>query len=254
MAGRESRARLLAPSFLVIATAIACGQTQDANDIATNPPWTGTGGDGGSAGTGPVTAGTGANPPYLVPCPAAQPTDGENCAFGFGVYPGSCDYPGRPGSCGFATSPTHATCEAGTWRVVPGVAGPSCNPPMPLSCPSTIPAVDSACGADSPTVYPAPCIYATEQCAQLRLDCVAARWQIGACAPPVCPEKAPEQHSACSQDYRGTSCDYSDVDCKVTADCSAQGWEVERDCDSAQGGTGGEGGAFTEAPGGAEGI
>lgn len=174
MAGRESRARLLAPSFLVVATAIACGQTEDQNDIATNPPAL----EGGSAGAS--TFGGSSNPP-VVGCPGTEPVAGEACSSGAG----SCEYPG-PKACGTLTQyTTTAACVGGKWELKQS-GFVSCNPPMPVPCPSALPLPGQSCRQGF-EVYPDSCSYATPDCLNIAASCVAGLWQLdsGACIPPA---------------------------------------------------------------------
>lgn len=186
MAGRESRARLLMPSFLVVTAAMACGQSDDANDSATNPPGFNGSGAGGSAGTGQVvTAGTVSNPPFPTDCPLQEPRDGQSCSWGF-RYAGSCEYPGRPDPCGFATSATQAECVEGVWVVELGSSGVSCNPPMPVPCPAELPMAGQLCRQGF-QVYPAACGYTTPDCPTITARCAAdGAWQVdtGGCVPP----------------------------------------------------------------------
>ena len=107
---RAARAKLLVPSFLVVASALACGETEQRGSGAPtsgadpaggtagsgNPRRPTTGGTGGTQPEGGTLAGgtagapvggvggsvplTGSNPP--TPCPAEQPTLGAACSRG----------------------------------------------------------------------------------------------------------------------------------------------------------------------------
>lgn len=83
MTGRASRAQRLAPSFLVVVTALACGSSHSGTGDE-EPSGGGTAGISGEGGSGNVgTAGTGANPPY--PGTGGATTGGVGTAGTFGV-------------------------------------------------------------------------------------------------------------------------------------------------------------------------
>jgi hypothetical protein len=138
MAGRETRARRLLPSFIAVAGIIACGQTEDGPEIATNPPspvpdgsqagngnsggrdsFGGTGGQviiGGTAGSSGSWGGF-VNPPCTVlSCPASLPEPGSSCypaagePFVFCFVRPTCVYDFPAGQV------VHAQCDGQTWR------------------------------------------------------------------------------------------------------------------------------------------
>ncbi|HYJ10937.1 MAG TPA: hypothetical protein VEX18_18070, partial [Polyangiaceae bacterium] len=119
MGARESRARLLAPPFLVVGMLAACGSVE-AGDGSDNPGGQTEGGTGGApiAGTGGAFAGNGGVPPNFNPpplmrsCPFGPPIEGERCTqSGFGsmgfTSPPICSYP----------SGCEALCKESFWTL-----------------------------------------------------------------------------------------------------------------------------------------
>jgi len=127
---------LLAPSFLVVASAIACGQTSGGPDDPRGQGSSPTVGTSGAAGVGATsTGGTGVgagaadpsvgatgvsggyagscgacNPPSVLACPPTLPTPGYPC-WASNINGTMCAYPGR--SCASET----AWCPQGAWQV-----------------------------------------------------------------------------------------------------------------------------------------
>ena len=117
MARREYRARLLAPSFLIVAGAVGC----DPSDPTPGDPVAmGGEGSGGTGGQGPI--GGSVNPPCTVlPCPVTLPPEGAGCSqeaamatgqpYVFCIsWPPQCHY---QLACGDAL----AACNGATWNV-----------------------------------------------------------------------------------------------------------------------------------------
>lgn len=148
--GRQARARLLAPSFLVVASVAACGPTsitqegdggagRNANAVGNgatggsgavhNTAGVGGsyGGVGGSIGGGGNYSGIGgSNPPCtMLHCPATAPVDGSSCdprtsgeqVIFCAVWPPECNYPATV--CG----DVRATCVGQIWEVIGACGG-----------------------------------------------------------------------------------------------------------------------------------
>jgi hypothetical protein len=178
MAGRESRRQLLAPSFLVMTTALACGGQSaggaDEPNPPTNPPVVhegGSGGAGGSVGGGGFVgiAGVGANPPVTFTCPE-QVTPGEACDGRHGPAQAapSCPYT----ACGQIVQ---VSCVNDRWEA-PGVA---CNPPI-VSCPLNMPASGASCGGGFGWAS-SPCGFPTAACPTRTATCVQGAWSVAGC-------------------------------------------------------------------------
>ena len=172
--GREKRSRLLLPSFVVVASAYACGGTaiRDPGDSVvgsagseyvgggtTNPPPVFDGGGGGYVGGGPnvVIGGSpgSTNPPGFgasTVCPEAIPVDGSNC----GVhYPTGyeCKYNSL---CGTVT----ATCQAPwNWSV---------KQPSPDGCEQT---GEAGAGGDAGAANQPQCVNAASSAATSEAAC-----------------------------------------------------------------------------------
>lgn len=174
MAGRESRSRLLVPSFVIVASAWACGQTTDGGEISMNPPpqtggSTGPhffGGNGGGGTSGGGNGGTGGHA-----CPEAEPAQGVDCQ----PFVGQCTYNVGASAC----EGRLATCAEGHWQVRP--LG-SCNPPMLVPCPSALPAEGSIC-REGFKMYPPQCAYVTTCGGDAVAHCDAATgaWIVEGC-------------------------------------------------------------------------
>jgi len=184
MAGRESRRQLLAPSFIVMASALACGGTSVGNGEkerggpAMNPPPAGQSGvGGGPAGAGgyggsanpPLlvggTAGAGANPPVTFVCPTTPgPIPGQAC-----TGSGQCPYV----ACGSLS--VQIRCVNDKWEY-PVVA---CNPP-PLQCPATVPVDGAVCNGIGH--FPNLCSYPTPECPSRSATCTVSTWSVNDCA------------------------------------------------------------------------
>src|SRR3954463_7035380 len=92
MSGRAFRARLWGPSFLVMASALACGETSSGPDGGAGAASQTVGGSAGVGGSG--YAGTAdppfpMNPPLPTSCPSTPPQYGSTCS-----GPQRCDYSG----------------------------------------------------------------------------------------------------------------------------------------------------------------
>jgi len=170
--GRESRQQLLAPSFLIMATALACGgtvKTKSDGDLGNVDlgPSGGSGGttSSGTSGSAPIIAGSGSNPPqaFPEPCPATLPASGAMCS-------GSqtCMFEG-------ACTPVQASCVANRWRLE--AAAVACNPPAPV-CPATLPAAFSPCDDEGLLcrVDDARCYGGIQL-----IDCTNGTWRIDTC-------------------------------------------------------------------------
>ena len=188
MSGRASRARLLAPSFLVVATALACGG---------KAAETGAGPDEGTAGNGASGGSTSFNPPPPV-CSAAQPQRGSACWGGL-----SCSYPNPQISCGLPSLPTEATCQSGAWVVNESIY--TCNPPMPVMCPPTLPTDGAACPG-----FPANQCFYNAACDVETATCEAGNWRVARCevidgeggaggAPPIVGGAPPDRAGAAGE-------------------------------------------------------
>jgi len=160
MSGRASRARLLAPSFLVVASAIACGG-------ASRGGLDGVAGGPGSGGTFTM------NPPPVSECPPLPPTNGSPC-----VGPTFCNFStGTTAGNGCPPPMTSASCQDNAWRVSQSIT--SCNPPIPFMCPATLPPAGSPCyvfGAPPP-----PCTFAAALCPFESARCESGVWQLDRC-------------------------------------------------------------------------
>lgn len=104
MSGRSSRAKLLMPSFVVVASASACWSSRLDDDPPYNPP----------------------NPNPTASCPSSAPSNGASCE----SEGQECDY--GASACGAVS---RVRCSNGAWlqSVV------SCNPPPPPFCPPEVP-------------------------------------------------------------------------------------------------------------------
>lgn len=139
------------------------------------------------------------NPPPPV-CPLTAPADGDPCGYPLGAP--ACTY----GNCN-GTPTTYARCESGRWNV----ATASCNPPVPVACPTSAPFVGDPC------MHPASaeCHYgACGETPALRYTCAAGRWALDrAMCGDYCPPSRPLAGTACSRDaatpcrYPGALCD-----------------------------------------------
>ncbi|HYP90030.1 MAG TPA: hypothetical protein VEQ59_17795 [Polyangiaceae bacterium] len=185
MAGRESRPQLLATSFLMLATALACGGTVitksdgEAGSSSTRPDDVSGGTNGkGDPGPGPspapTTAGSGSNPPEIggQPCPATVPAAGTYC-----VGTQTCVFGDQCGQ----SSPT-ARCVANQWQVSTG-RPVTCNPPVHV-CPAMVPRDFTPCDDDGLLcrLDDATCVGGLAF-----LDCRGGFWQIENCPrmPPI---------------------------------------------------------------------
>lgn len=147
MAGRDTRARRLLPSFIAVAGVIACGQTEDGPSHSINPPPPvsdgtqaggrdsfggtagrdsfggtagqligGTAGSSGSSGSSSTGGGV-SNPPCTVlACPTSLPESGSSCypkageSFVFCFVRPNCNYD-LPGG-----QVVHAQCDGQSWH------------------------------------------------------------------------------------------------------------------------------------------
>ncbi|HXK17884.1 MAG TPA: hypothetical protein VNG33_08780 [Polyangiaceae bacterium] len=149
----------MAPSFLVVASGLACGATSGGADGnasgtagAASQSSTGAQNSAGSdavSGTGSGTVGgTGSggatlNPPIITNppapgCPTQVPMNGAPC-----VGPPFCSYGGGMSPSGCPAPLTSASCMGGAWQVSLSVT--NCNPPPTLVCPPTPPAPNTGC-------------------------------------------------------------------------------------------------------------
>ena len=190
MMGREKRAKLLVPSFIVAAAAAAaaCGGTSvgqptmssagaGGDTTTTNPPPISYGGIGNpppldQGGYGSVAGGT-TNPPPIAGCPTSIPQNGSACApSASGDY--ECDYNTES-----ACTTTLAYCRNGTWSLAgyaidcsvggsggsgplppAGAAGEGPTEPPTVTCPPVVPSVGAYCYKPS-TVTSYLCDYTT---------------------------------------------------------------------------------------------
>ena len=188
--GRTKRGKLLVPSLIAVASAIACGGTSISGDSGDDIGGPGSGGASTGAsygGGGPTISSGGANsiPPGGTPyaggpatggavgvlygCPPSVPPDGSRCA----IPPnglGACEY---LDGCGRQLT---AICnQSQNWQVLE--SGLGCNadagaPNYPmLSCPPARPSTGSTCGIPAGLVsyqclYPNACGELIETCEQ----------------------------------------------------------------------------------------
>lgn len=156
MANREARRELLAPSFIVMVTALACGGTAGTEDgdkdpnVAMNPPPA----TGGSSGSGVVSV----NPP--------SPTGG------YGGATVSVNPPSPTGGYGGDLVVTNPPAPGGYGGV--GGAVVSVNPPAP--CPPTMPAPTSRC--TNPINNQLRCNFSSQACADILAVCDGEAWTL----------------------------------------------------------------------------
>jgi hypothetical protein len=146
MAGRQRRAQKLAPAFLMLASAIACGGVADNGHMGDGPddPQT-------SAGNGAM-GGMGANPPYPTAGVGANPP-----------YPATGGYdPGTGGGFGDVAGGTYMPGTAG--GVEPGTGG-NYNPPA--LCPDKAPVQGDDCQGQPRCEYSTPSCQVTAMCASV---------------------------------------------------------------------------------------
>ena len=270
MMSRESRARLLAPSFLIVAVVGAsCGEPDDDDcGAGCNPPWIpiSEGGaaaeDGGAStdggGTGNATnAGGSTNvggstvgrpgcekpAPRVIDCPDEIPLTGEHCVVGYSYrYPERCDY---RRDCGVVV----ATCRSdGAWLV------DDC-----FTCPDVQPADGQAC--ETPELR---CAYGEEPC-RSEVRCMGDTWvdYTATCNPPEllpCPEEIPEAGVRCDDEpftEYPEECAYQVPGCGerfAVCDAPSGMWEVCGTCtEGAGGGVGGAAGGVGGGAGASEG-
>lgn len=161
MRRRESRARLLAPSFLIVTTGWGCGKTLWSTDA--------------EPGTELVNA-AGASFEAAPKCPASLPVSGAVCA-----ESQRCEYPEPDPACGgLITNYEVAECVDGAWAHSFRFGG-SCNPPGPMppmppvACPTDMPPLGAAC---PPNYAPSACAYQLPECANpITVACAAGTWQ-----------------------------------------------------------------------------
>jgi hypothetical protein len=80
-------------------------------------------------------------------------------------------------SCGLPSEPTVATCQNGSWVVDEFIY--TCNPPMPLPCPPTLPTQGATCpGPSFPTNQ---CAYTKVGCGIDTAACEAGSWRVTRC-------------------------------------------------------------------------
>ncbi len=187
MAGRESRRELLAPSFILMATALACGGAatgsggpgEGEHEPSVNPPVVGgSGGSGGSAGSGGVLTGVGGSNPPAPACPPGGAVPGEPCDGRHGpAQPAlSCPYV----ACGV---PAEIACVDNRWEI-PEIA---CNPPTPFTCPPEGAVPGEACdGRHGPAEAAPSCPYTACDGTVVTISCVNDQWEFPeiACNPP----------------------------------------------------------------------
>lgn len=235
MAGRESRRALLAPSFLVVATALGCGGVSTGEGRGGSA---GSGGSGGSGGTG-TFGGAGANPPVMPGCPEARPESGTFCA----SSTGACTYENETG----AGCPVSflARCVDARWQVTPSN---SCNPPMPFVCPAQV-QPGAACSVPAGAGGGGSCPYsACDGQIAVSVRCVDGKWEQPsiACNPPpaTCPTELPPIGGDCGNYMVKTfDCAYPTTECpERLALCEGGAWKSISDCIVGAGGSGGDGG------------
>jgi hypothetical protein len=175
MSGRASRARLLAPSFLLVASALACGETSGGADQGAGAAGAASQTSGGSITIGGPGFGGSSNPPMPIPagCPLAPPANGFACS-----APQTCTYGGGVnGANGCPLAMTFATCTNNLWQVSASMT--SCNPPPLLQCPPTLPTPGTSCfGLNSAGLM---CTYSGQLCGQEDAWCQDSVWHVDAC-------------------------------------------------------------------------
>lgn len=128
------------------------------------------------------------NPPYLDPCPEAEPASGD-----------ACDNEGL--SCGYVddcTNPIDYGCEDGAWTIT---AVSSCNPPPPGECPLATPTYGAPCDEVGLS-----CTFGEDPCGTpITGTCSTDGWQIDevfSCNPPpaACPAELPAIGTLCEPD------------------------------------------------------
>jgi len=178
MKRRASRALLLAPWFLAVASPLACGQTVNDGRAVASAGATARGADGGgqTGGTATATAGAGGTAgtggtgidccvtqPAPV-CPPTPPRNGSSC-----ISPQTCSYPaGRP-NCPMTT----ASCSAagGSAATLWNVVDPICEVPLP-SCPAQQPTLGTTCPEGGALAFVGyGCSYLTAACTNYRVYC-----------------------------------------------------------------------------------
>jgi hypothetical protein len=173
MAGRESRAKRLLPSFIAVAGMLACGQTEGGPELSVNPPAPpgSTGGSAGNAGNvGHVFTPGG--------CSASGP-GGSGCTGGY--TGGSAGYTG--GSGGYT----------GGTAGVNGMGGTAGNPPCTLlACPDSLPDSGTSCAPQvgEPFVFcwfRPVCVYETPRCGSVGAQCDLQTWQVDSCGAGGAP-------------------------------------------------------------------
>ena len=164
---RQQRARLLAPSFLVVSTGLACGK---------EPLWNP---DGDPGQVVVSTAGATFKAEPETKCPAELPAVGASCE-----EPQRCEYPEPDPACfGIIMHYQVAECVNGAWTRS-FRSGGSCNPPGPMPpmppmpptiCPVEMPPLGSACSSGfSPTA----CLYQLPECSNpITVACTNGSWQ-----------------------------------------------------------------------------
>lgn len=171
MAGRQSRAQQLAPAFLMVASALACGEVSSdevENDsttagnagVTSNPPSPG----GAFGGIGEVSV----NPPYV----------GTGGAGGVNMPVTSGAGGIEPGTSG--TGGSSAVSGAGGV----GTGGFSNPPILFLPCPVALPVDDSSCATGHLFQrYTPMCAYEIDGCGSTQAVCDAqtVTWQVEAC-------------------------------------------------------------------------
>jgi hypothetical protein len=201
---RPSRRARIRPSVVVTfaasASLLACGGQVN----------------GGSSG-GPNDSGTETNP---IDCPATAPTTGNACD---GTI--TCEYP----TCYSSTN--QYACRDGRW--VETIFS-SCNPPAP-ACPSSAPALGSACSPPSFCRYADTCV--DRPASSDGFDqywCNAGAWGITNEYLAKCPASAPVDGASCAcglHSYTATctypgSCSFGVGDAIATCDATSKTWRV----------------------------
>jgi len=160
MANREARRELLAPSFIAMVTALACGGGSHDGDkdpnVPLNPPPATAGSDGvGTGGSGVVSV----NPP---------PPTGSVGGAAVGVNPPP---PGGFGAAGGDLVITNPPPPGGDGGVGGAIV---VNPPAP--CPPTMPAPTSRC--TNPIYNQLRCSFSSQACAEILAVCEGEAWTL----------------------------------------------------------------------------
>ncbi len=213
MSGRRYRASLLMPSFVVIATASACGASRLDDDPPYNPP--------------------NPNPNPTPSCPTVAPSNGGACE-SEGL---DCEY----GANICDSSYQRVRCSGGTWQR----SAVSCNPPPPVTCPAA--PQQGPCSKAGLS-----CNYFVPDCGAVNVTCgTDYYWSTTTSCTPRCPSLPPTADSSCLGELSCVYGDCDEAPHVTVTTCSGGVWtHLEAACPpEGGGGAGGEGGASAGAGG-----